>query len=127
MDYQNMLQIGVVITALLIAKSDGQQTSRETSDVSSVYLILRDNLTDSGEWKTAVYCNNGTFVESMSLQVVKRNNKNYAAVNRIRLTCKLVLHGPLGFSKLFCFATRQNIHTKSKMFTNQPDPERAPR
>ena len=106
MDYQNMLQIGVVITALLIAKSDGQQTSRQTSDVSSVHLILRDNLTDSGEWKTAVYCNNGTFVESMSLQVVKRNNTNYAAVNRIQLTCKLVLHGPLGLSNLFYFATR---------------------
>ena len=114
MDYQNMLQIGVIIPALLMAMPDGQQTSRETSDVSSVSLTLRNNLTDLGEWKTAVYCNNGTFVESMSLQVVKRNNTNNAAVNRIRLTYKLVLHGPLGFSNLFCFATSQIVTPQAK-------------
>ena len=58
-----MHRIGVVITTLLMAMPDGQQTSRQTSDVSSVSLTLRNNLTDLREWKTAVYCNNGTFGE----------------------------------------------------------------
>ena len=81
-----MILSGVVLSALLVTVS-AQVFSR--SDV--VGSIKPPVHTNWGSWGTPIYCNPGTFVETISLRRESpQGSGDDTAVNRVALTCKYV-------------------------------------
>ena len=79
-----MLSSGVVLSALLVTVSS---YLFERNDV--VGSIKPPTHTHFGVWKRPIYCDYGTFVESMTLENEPSQGRgDDTAVNRIQLLCK---------------------------------------
>ena len=83
-----MVWSGVVLSALLVTAFARIPTDPRSDVVGSIKPPI---YTDWGNWGAAVYCDPGTYVETIRLRYqAPQGSGDDTAVNRVALTCKYV-------------------------------------